>query len=388
MNVIKTLSRIGLITVFIGLSLIMTLIKQSNRTKTVSNDSQGKLTELKSLDDKITVINQRKKIESYSIATSSAKKDQKTSITLEKIFKKDKDLYSVEKDSEEISLLVTGDVSLARSVNFQIQKRNNPNYIFEDMAEVLKNSDLTLINLESPLIENCPLTNEGMIFCSNATNAEGLMKAGITTASLANNHIKDHGQEGIVETNNTLNNYGIQPINQGEYAIWNIKGINLAIIAFDLVWHTVEEIELIKAVKNAKDQADIVVVFFHWGNEYTINPTKSQRNIAHLMIDSGADLVIGNHPHWVQTVEIYRDNLIVYSHGNFVFDQLWSEETKEGIIGKYFFNSQHLIEAEFLPIYINSLFQPTIADKTRAKKILGRIYQSSTQFMQEKGDKE
>jgi poly-gamma-glutamate synthesis protein (capsule biosynthesis protein) len=80
--------------------------------------------------------------------------------------------------------------------------------------------------------------------------------------------------------------------------------------------------------------------------------------LAHAAIDAGADFIIGNHPHWVQGVEIYKGKWITYAHGNFIFDQMWSYETRVGVIGKYTFYDDTLIGVEFIPIRIDNYAQP------------------------------
>ncbi len=126
-------------------------------------------------------------------------------------------------------------------------------------------------------------------------------------------------------------------------------------------------------IKSADTTSDIVIVQFHWGNEYTMEITERQRMLAHLAIDSGADLIIGNHPHWVQPVEIYKGKFIAYAHGNFVFDQEWSPETKQGVVGKYTFFDGELVDAEFLPIQIENYGQPHFLTGQPAKEILKRM---------------
>ena len=115
-----------------------------------------------------------------------------------------------------------------------------------------------------------------------------------------------------------------------------------------------------------RPQADVVVVQFHWGKEYQRQPMADPNVptpddpvvIGHLSIDWGADIVIGNHPHWYQGIEIYRGKLITYAHGNFVFDQMWSEETREGVIGTYTFNGTQLVGATWKAYRIYDYGQP------------------------------
>ena len=133
------------------------------------------------------------------------------------------------------------------------------------------------------------------------------------------------------------------------------------------------EEQIKKQISTAKQNSQFVVAFFHWGNEYQTQPSPRQRELAKLTIDSGADLVLGNHPHWWQPSERYQDKLIVYSHGNFVFDQMWSEETKTGLIGTYTIDNNNQVTATFDPIYIKDYGQPEILTGDRRDKVLADL---------------
>ena len=131
------------------------------------------------------------------------------------------------------------------------------------------------------------------------------------------------------------------------------------------------------------------VVSFHWGKEYELLPVAgpgiapdNPKEIGHLAIDDGADLVIGNHPHWVQPVEIYNGHLITYAHGNFIFDQMWSQETREGMVGRYTFYGTRLIRVDYRPLVIDNYAQPRWLDETtgEGKAIIDRVAKASTQL--------
>jgi poly-gamma-glutamate synthesis protein (capsule biosynthesis protein) len=116
----------------------------------------------------------------------------------------------------------------------------------------------------------------------------------------------------------------------------------------------------IKAARAAG--ADVVIVFPHWGVEYTTRVTSQQSRLAHSAIDAGADLVIGNHPHWAGAVEIYRGKPIWYALGNFVFDQTWSEPTMEGITLELTFQGTRLAQVVMHPHLILDKSQPNFMD--------------------------
>lgn len=121
-------------------------------------------------------------------------------ISLEKIFYKNHSWVDKLDKARLRILIATGDVIPARSVNYQIVTRKNFNWPYENIADFLKSADITFINLETPLINNCPLTQEGMIFCGDSKNVEGLVYSGVDVVSLANNHAANYGEKAVLET--------------------------------------------------------------------------------------------------------------------------------------------------------------------------------------------
>ncbi|MDP2874392.1 MAG: CapA family protein [bacterium] len=287
------------------------------------------------------------------------------------------------------TLIATGDVIPARAVNFQVLKLNNFLWPWEKTAEVLSAADITLINLEAPLLKNCQPTNQGMVFCGDQRHIDGLKFSGVDVVNLANNHLGNYGPQGAEETVNLLKTNEIESCGVGEWALKNILGLRFAFLGYNDVGTSpnpvspAEENLIASQIKAAREQADLIIVSFHWGNEYVTQPSIRQRDLAHLAVDSGADLVIGNHPHWIQPVEIYKDKIITYAHGNFIFDQTWSEETKKGVIGRYTFYENKLIDAEFSPIYIQGYGQPNFLPAEEGNKILREMKEASLKLAQE-----
>ena len=116
----------------------------------------------------------------------------------------------------------------------------------------------------------------------------------------------------------------------------------------------------IKAARAAG--ADVVVVFPHWGIEYRAPPSDTQRRMGHAAIDAGADLVIGNHPHWAEGMEVYKGKPIWYALGNFVFDQTWSDYTMEGITLEFTFQGSDLAQVRMRPHLILGKAQANFMD--------------------------
>lgn len=281
------------------------------------------------------------------------------------------------------TMIATGDIIPARSVNYQAVQRRDFTWPYLKTASITRTADITFANLESPLADKCPVTQQGMIFCGDARNVEGLIFAGIDIASLANNHAGNYGTKGVEQTINLLNQNNILVTGVNGLTIKEVKGIKFAFLGYNDISKTqpgisnVDEENIRNEIIAAKNQADIVIVTLHWGTEYKDQPDERQKYLGHLAIDAGADLIVGNHPHWIQPVEIYKGKLISYAHGNFVFDQMWSQKTKEGVIGKYIFYDKQLIDVEFMPVQIADYGQPFFLEGTQAQAILTEMKENS-----------
>lgn len=304
----------------------------------------------------------------------------------ERIFSGDHSWVSTLSAQRIRTVVATGDIMLARSVNKQVAERNNYLWPYIRILSILKNADATLINLESPLIPDCPLTDSGMIFCGDPRNINGLEYAGIDVANIANNHIGNYGPDGIRVTTDMLNNADIGISGTHRPFIKDIRGLKIGFIGFNDIGETPEIIlpaqmkQIAESVKAASAISDLVVVSFHWGEEYTRQPNARQVQLAFHAINSGADIIIGNHPHWVQPVLRYGKGFIVFAHGNTIFDQMWSEETTVGVIGKYVLYDDILIDVEFIPIKIASFRQPYILDQTQSDMVLTMMRNESVKL--------
>ncbi len=307
-------------------------------------------------------------------------------ITLESIFSPDHAWIHALPQEKIVTMIATGDVIPARSVNYKMATGHGFLWPWKKTADVLRSADTTVINLETPLLSSCPLTVEGMLFCGDARAVEGLRYAGVDVATLGNNHIGNHFAAGIEETIRHLRTAGITPVSQG-VVYKEIKGIRFAFLAYNDIgapeagvpWADDETIRT--EVARARNTADVVLVAYHWGAEYVAQPGERQRYLARLAVDAGADVVLGNHPHWIQPVEIYKGKFIAYAHGNFVFDQEWSEETKRGMIGRYVFYDKKLVDVEYLPVRIVDYGQPYFLEGQEKQKILDSLRTASTQLL-------
>ncbi len=267
---------------------------------------------------------------------------------------------SLEVFQHKVEVILTGDVMLGRSVmGVSLKTKNDPNYPFEKIGETLKNADLTFINLESPFVENCPFTNSGLTFCTDPKMVSGLKYAGIDVANLANNHIKNYGEEGVKNTSKILEENGINVAGLDNLVIQTKKSTKFGFLGFNFTVKNLKQSDL-DLVKNSKNKVDALIVSVHWGEEYQAKANKTQKEIAKKLVEAGADIIVGHHPHWVQDEEKINGKPVYYSLGNLIFDQMWSEETRKGMIIKLTFENQKLIGEEKLPIYIEKLGQPIL----------------------------
>ena len=139
---------------------------------------------------------------------------------------------------------------------------------------------------------------------------------------------------------------------------------NLVFLAFD---YTISKNNLdhdLELIKTSDPQIDILIVMPHWGEEYKDIANKFQVDAAHRMIENGADIIVGSHPHWVQNYEEYLGKLVYYSLGNFIFDQSWSEETKKGLVVKMTFDEDKITKREEFKTYTPQKGQPIIIDES------------------------
>jgi poly-gamma-glutamate capsule biosynthesis protein CapA/YwtB (metallophosphatase superfamily) len=248
---------------------------------------------------------------------------------------------------------------------------------------LLQSADLAIANFENPAPEAFRFHASGTVFNADPALIEGLANAGIDWVSLANNHIRDAGARGITDTIGFLDQWGIAHSGAGsgtiaahQAAILEAGGIEVALLGYDTIapsyWTNTEDrvgsagmtvAALTTDIAAARAAgADLVIVFPHWGVEYATKASAQQVRLGHAAIDAGADMVIGNHPHWAGAVEIYAGKPIWYALGNFVFDQTWSEPTMEGITLELTFEGTRLVQIQMRPHLILDKAQPNFMD--------------------------
>jgi len=301
------------------------------------------------------------------------------------------------------TLLFTGDIIPARCSYVRMREIGEYNAAFQPLRDMLTGADITIGTLDSTLAGSAaPLgCVETFNLAGPAAFADALGYAGFDVMSHAANHIKDCGAAvcgaaAVTETIANLRRNGIEPAGSGATldaaqapAIVERNGVRFAFLAYDDVASyynatatsagsaPLDLVTIVDDIARAREIADVVIVLPHWGVEYTASPTSRQREAARVAAFSGADLIVGNHPHWVQAHEQIGGMFVAYALGNFVFDQDWSVETQQGAMLEVTFTGTRLTKTRYIPIRIHDEYQPRLVDPAEAGAIIDRIESAS-----------
>lgn len=291
-----------------------------------------------------------------------------------------------------VTLMAVGDIMLGdhpiclgHGVGSKIKKMG-PKFPFLYVASILHEADIVFGNLEA-VISGAEINTKSLKSLQLKALpevVEGLKYAGFNILSLANNHILEHGNEAMFETLDILskcgiNSAGVNKTSKKQPLIFEKNKIKIAFLAYCLIrdktaYCSVDDYdEICTDVTNCKKNADIVIVSLHWGNEFIRKPSLNQIKIAHDIIDAGATLILGHHPHVLQGIEYYKKGIIAYSLGNFIFD-MWQKRMRESMIFCCDISKNGVVDVKTIPIYINKAHQPEIAQDNCAKKILSVIH--------------
>ncbi len=273
-------------------------------------------------------------------------------------------------DDSEAVLVFVGDVMLAR--NLPPHSPYNPEplnhaYIFEPTAAIFHAADIAFCNLESPISGRGKPLNKRYAFNAPPDAAQGLRTAGFDIVSLANNHCLDYGDIALEDTMTYLASQDIHFVGICERdkpqdpVILTANTIRVGYLAYmcpELYFGEVRNYSpgpalakketVVEDVRQLRAQADIIVVSFHWGIEYTIRPTRAQQQLGRATIDAGAHIVAGHHPHVQQEPERYAHGLILYSMGNFVFARYSRPPARDTRIYRININRDGIAKAEYL----------------------------------------
>ena len=245
---------------------------------------------------------------------------------------------------ENVSIAVTGDVMFARKMPNVLSMESSP---FAGVSVVISNVDLVLLNFENAATTSGNAVKGDVPLSCDPSYVPLLKANNNTVASLANNHAFDYGIEGMKDTIKNLKDSDITPIGAGETedeahqaVVKEINGRKITILnymdsnnfaeySYDVMpyangstpgYSAYDSADAQKQIAEHND-SDMIIAYLHFGNEYSNSPNEDQVKIAHELIDYGADVVLGSHPHVTQGIEVYNGKPVFYSLGNFIFDQ-------------------------------------------------------------------
>lgn len=305
------------------------------------------------------------------------------------IFNPSSSVVNVEQ-KENVSVAVTGDVMFARNMEGVLNMDSSP---FAGVSDVTSNVDLLLINFENAATTSGNAV-KGDVPLKCSPEYVPLAKANnLTVAALANNHAFDYGTDGMRDTIENLKSADITPIGAGnseqeahEPVVKEVNGRKITILNYMDSENFAEYSQEVMPIANGSNpgysayssadaqkqiaehnDSDIIIAYMHYGNEYSTSPNEDQTRISHELIDYGADVVIGSHPHVPQGIEMYNGKPVFYSLGNFIFDQS-NEDTHVAYFVKMDFTGDEGICTVY-PIHISG-YLPQHMDASDGKSLL------------------
>ncbi len=276
-----------------------------------------------------------------------------------------KEEKEVQNKKSELSVLFVGDIMLDRSIRKRINEQETPenfvNNFLGNFKEENAKYDYVVANLEGPITENKSKTlnadgsyNSILLFTFPTSTPEILNLLNVKAVSLANNHTDNFYNKGFQETKVYLDNAEIfyfgNPYNDNQLEslgeIFCEKDICIGYIGYHEFTgdNDSERIEREIQKMRADENVDFVIVVPHWGTEYRITSNQNQKYLAHKWIDAGAHMVIGGHPHVIEESEVYEGKYIYYSLGNYIFDQWFEENVKNGLGVNFKFTKERIGE--------------------------------------------
>ncbi len=299
--------------------------------------------------------------------------------------------------AESVKMLFVGDINFTGRIAAAIDK-NGIAWPFQGVKPVLEKFDFRVANLESPAglggAEYCP---KRVYFKANPKHLDALANADFNLVSLANNHALDYGQKVLAQTQAELAQRDILSMGivknsseDSQLVIQEIKGIKFGFLAYcnacpsefapgentpGVAVGTVSRVT--REIAALKPRVDFVIVVPHWGDEYH-GYNSNQSFLAKKMLEAGADVIVGSHPHVLQKIEQRKGGVVAYSLGNFLFPMRWQTSMDSAMMFVKFDKANHSIEYSFLPVSLDSNRPIVVKDGSREDRdifILNKGYE-------------
>jgi poly-gamma-glutamate synthesis protein (capsule biosynthesis protein) len=270
------------------------------------------------------------------------------------------------------------------------------------VRRLFREAELAIANHEMPTTEAWDFHSSGLRFSGRPDLTRIFTRAGIDWLSLANNHIKDYGAEGIADTRRILRQHGlafggagedleqarrVRSLEIGETSVALIGCVGVARAA----WAGPEtsggtpclDRYLVPDIKAAVRRGDVVVIVPHWGVEYTRQPLPSMRRHAARWVKAGAHLILGGHSHVAGAIEEIEGSPVLYSLGNLIFDQQWSTDTMESALVEATFLGDRLVALSLHPYLIHATSQPNLLDPAsgEGRRLLRQVRVASADWL-------
>lgn len=250
-------------------------------------------------------------------------------------------------EEPDLRLFFTGDIMLSRQVQTQYQLRKLSPWV--NLKALFAKADWVGGNFEGAIGDTSECLSPKNCFATQTSILPILRDAGLRVLTIENNHSGDVGAFGREATRAALQQAGLMPVSfDASPQFLRLRNTTIALVAITLLraadgqMQTIPSIEMAQKLRTARKLANLVVVSIHWGAELVDWPSETQHQQAEWLVDHGADLVVGHHPHVVQAPECIHGKPVFFSLGNHVFDQKYLE-TKDGMIADCRLHAWHLI---------------------------------------------
>lgn len=301
--------------------------------------------------------------------------------------------------SVEITISAAGDCTLGYDVDFgyedsynDVVSRNGYEYPLKNVADIFKNDDITIVNLETTLTNSTIRAVKEFKFRGEPEYTKILQRGFVEAVNVANNHTYDYLEKGYNDTLLNLQKADIGFFGNDNTYIKDVKGVRIGFLGYT-GWSSSRQLKdkISNDIQEMKKQCKVVVVSFHWGIERENYASSTQKDLGRFCIDSGADLVVGHHPHVIQGIETYKGKHIVYSFGNFSYGGHKNPADKDTFIfqQKFMVSGNEILplESKVIPCLISSTknynnYQPTPLSGDEGARVMNRLktYSSALEY--------
>ncbi|MEH6841360.1 CapA family protein [Priestia megaterium] len=304
------------------------------------------------------------------------------------------------KDDSLVTATMVGDIMLGRNVE-KVTNRQGQDYLFRNVESYFKNADYSTANFDHPVTANdeYPAQDKPILLRTDEQSVKTLKNLNFSVLNVANSHSMDYLEQGLNDTVKAFNQSKMDFVGMGgnleeasNINYQTVNGIKIATLGFTDTYTAYSAANdndpgilpakpeiFIPLIQEAKEKANLVVVHAHWGEEYDTTPSPRQKGLAKAMADAGADIILGHHPHVLQPIDTYKNTVIFYSLGNFVFDQGWSA-SRESALVQYKLKKDGTARFEVTPLLIKEA-TPTLLskwDEYYKEKIFKRLTKTSS----------